>query len=140
VDRLQTAAGVAFPLAVDERGAIALVTTGDHVDQAIGLILATAPGERAMRPDFGCDLHRFTFETIDAGAVARIEADVRAALARWEPRIEVLSVEVDLARIEERTLRLTVGYRVRATGALRLVTQAFEMTPVEPEAGGGSAP
>lgn len=134
------AGGVAFPLAVDERGGIALVSTADHIDASIGLILATAPGERAMRPDFGCALHRFEFETVDAGAVARIEEDVRAALGRWEPRVEVLSVEVDLARIEERDLRLTIGYRIRATGALRAVTHAFEMTPVETEPGGGSAP
>lgn len=133
---VQPAAGVAFPLMVDERGAMGLAAVGDHIDQAIGLVLATAPGERAMRPDFGCDLHRFEFETIDAAAVARIEADVRAALDRWEPRVEVLSVEVDLARIEARRLLLTIGYRIRATGVLRSVGQAFEMQPVETDTGG----
>ena len=138
MDRLQESAGVAFPFAVDEQGAVALSDVGHHIDQSIGLILATAPGERAMRPDFGCAAHQFTFETIDAAAIARIEADVREALERWEPRVEVLSVEVDLARLAEQAVVVTVGCRVKATGALRVVAQAFEVSPIESETAGGT--
>src|SRR5829696_8764458 len=91
--------GLSFPLQVDHRGAIALATGDEDIAQAIGLILSTAPGERPMRPEFGCEIHNFLFDTIDASTVAEMEAAVRAALARWEPRIEVASVEFDLSDV-----------------------------------------
>ena len=82
--------GIAFPLQVDRRGGMALAHDETDVDQAIQLILSTAPGERPMRPEFGCGVHDFVFDTIDATTVARMEEEIRSALDRWEPRIEVL--------------------------------------------------
>src|SRR3954467_12700392 len=90
--------GIAFPLQVDRRGGVALARDETDVDQAIQLILATAPGERPMRPEFGCGVHDFVFDTIDAGTVGRMEIAIRDALDHWEPRIEVLDVAFDLGR------------------------------------------
>src|ERR671915_1684863 len=92
--------GVAFPLQVDRRGGIALARDETDVDQAIQLILSTAPGERPMRPEFGCGVHDFVFDTIDAGTVARMETEIRAALDHWEPRIEVVDVDFDLSAVD----------------------------------------
>ena len=89
--------GVAFPLQVDRRGGIALASDETDVDQAIHLILSTAKGERPMRPDFGCGVHDFVFDTIDATTVAQMEGEVREALDHWEPRIEVVDVDFDLS-------------------------------------------
>lgn len=131
-DPLVFRAGVAFPMRVDQRGGIGLAQADDHIDQSIALILATAPGERAMRPDFGCELHSFTFEAIDVIAVERIEGHVRRALDRWEPRIEVLSIDLDLSRLERQLLMLSIGYRLRATGRLRRTApQYFEVSIVD---------
>ena len=77
--------GLAFPLQVDRRGGIALARDEQDIDQAIMLILGTAHGERPMRPEFGCGVHDFVFDTIDAGTVGRMEEAIRSALARWEP-------------------------------------------------------
>ena len=90
--------GVAFPLQVDRRGGIALASDETDVDQAIHLILSTAKGERPMRPEFGCGVHDFVFDTIDATTVAQMEGEVRDALDHWEPRIEVVDVDFDLVR------------------------------------------
>ena len=81
--------GLAFPLQVDRRGGIALARDEQDIDQAIQLILGTAPGERPMRPEFGCGVHDFVFDSIDANTVGRMEDAIRTALERWEPRIEV---------------------------------------------------
>ena len=89
--------GVAFPLQVDRRGGIALASDETDVDQAIHLILSTAKGERPMRPEFGCGVHDFVFDTIDATTVAQMEVEVRDALDHWEPRIEVIDVDFDLS-------------------------------------------
>ena len=58
--------GLAFPLRVDARGGLALVAEDEDVREAIVLILGTAPGERPMRPEFGCGIHDHVFESVDA--------------------------------------------------------------------------
>ena len=123
--------GLSFPLGVDHAGGLSLASGEADVEQAIGLILATAPGERSMRPEFGCAVHDLVFETIDAAAVGRIDSAVRAALERWEPRIEVQSVDVDLAGMREGRVDICVGYHIRATSSRRNLVHPFFVIPDE---------
>jgi uncharacterized protein len=123
--------GLAFPLQVDRRGGIALARDEQDIDQAIMLILGTAPGERPMRPEFGCGVHDFVFDTIDATTVAQMEAEVRDALDHWEPRIEVLAVEFDLSAVDRGELLINIGYRLRATNHLRNLVYPFYIIPAE---------
>jgi hypothetical protein len=123
--------GVAFPLQVDRRGGIALAHDETDVDQAIQLILGTAPGERPMRPEFGCGVHDFVFDTIDAGTVARMETEIRSALDRWEPRIEVADVDFDLSGVERGELLINIAYRLRATNHMRNLVYPFYVIPAE---------
>lgn len=123
--------GVAFPLQVDRRGGIALAHDETDVDQAIQLILSTAPGERPMRPEFGCGVHDFVFDTIDAGTVARMETEVRAALDRWEPRIEVTGLDFDLSGVDRGELLINIDYRLRATNHMRNLVYPFYVIPAE---------
>jgi phage baseplate assembly protein W len=125
--------GLAFPLRVDHRGGLALAGGEEDIEQAIRLILATAPGERSMRPGFGCTVHDLVFETIDAAMVGRIDASVRAALDRWEPRIEVLDIEFDFTSTGEGRLDIIVGYRVRLTNHKRNLVYPFYVIPSEEE-------
>ena len=123
--------GIAFPLQVDRRGGIALAHDETDVDQAIQLILGTAPGERPMRPEFGCGVHDFVFDTIDAGTVSRMETEIRAALDRWEPRIEVSELDFDLDGVERGELLINIGYRLRATNHMRNLVYPFYVIPAE---------
>ena len=123
--------GLAFPLQVDRRGGIALARDEQDIDQAIQLILGTAPGERPMRPEFGCGVHDFVFDTIDAGTVARMETEIRAALDRWEPRIEVRSVDFDVTHAVEGLLTIDIGFTVRATNTDRNLVYPFYVIPAE---------
>jgi uncharacterized protein len=127
-------AGLAFPLQVDRRGGIALAHEGTDVEQAIGLIVSTAPGERPMRPEFGCGAHDYVFERIDGYALGRIEHEVRVALKRWEPRIEVLSVGFDTAKAGEGVLVIDIGYRLLATNDVRNLVYPFYVIPAEEHA------
>src|SRR5256885_11662495 len=117
--------GLAFPLQVDRLGGIALASGEQDIDQAIELILSTAPGERPMRPEFGCGVHDFVFDTIDAGTVGRLETEVRRALDRWEPRIVVEEVEFDLSRVDDGQLLINIGYRLCATNHKRNLVYPF---------------
>ena len=125
--------GLAFPLAVDRRGAIALVSDHNDVEQAIAIILSTAPGERPMRPEFGCGVHDYVFDVIDAGTLGRMEEEIRRALERWEPRIDVLQVDFELDGNADGSLAITIEYRLRATNDVRNLVYPFYVVPAEEE-------
>src|SRR3954464_14050508 len=117
--------GIAFPLQVDRRGGIALAHDETDVDQAIQLILGTAPGERPMRPEFGCGVHDFVFDAIDANTIGNMEQAIRDALARWEPRIEVRAVDFDASDANSGLLTIDITYEVRATNTSRNLVYPF---------------
>ena len=123
--------GLAFPLQVDRRGGIALARDETDIEQAIELILATAPGERPMRPEFGCGVHDFVFDSIDASTVGRMELAIRDALDRWEPRVVVDSVEFNLDEVAAGRLIIDIGYHVRATNNMRNLVYPFYVIPAE---------
>lgn len=106
--------GWAFPVQVDGDGNFARARGEERVRQSIHLILATAPGERIMRPKFGCAIHDLVFAARHPD-VASLAADaVREALELWEPRIEVLAVRA-VDGDEPTLLLIHVDYRLRAT-------------------------
>ena len=123
--------GVSFPLQADQRGVLALAHGVNDIEQAISLILGTAPGERPMRPEFGCAVHDFVFDTIDAEMVGRVETAVHQALARWEPRIEVVALDFDLGDVDRGKLGITITYRVLATSRLYNLVYPFYVVPAE---------
>ena len=123
--------GLAFPLQVDRRGGIALARDETDVEQAIELILGTAPGERPMRPEFGCGVHDFVFDSVDATTVGRMELAIRDALDRWEPRVVVETVEFNLDEVADGRLIIDIGYRVRVTNTMRNLVYPFYVIPAE---------
>jgi len=126
-------AGLGFPLGIDHRGAVALARGEDDIEQAIAIILGTAPGERPMRPEFGCDVHDFVFEAVDAATIGRIEGAIRGALDRWEPRIQVEDIDFDLDEVNAGRLGITINYRVRATNTQRNLVYPFYVIPGDEE-------
>lgn len=123
--------GWAYPLRLDGSGAFALADGPDDLDQAIRLILGTAYGERPMRPEYGCGIHDLLFDAIDPSLSGRVAIDVRAALARWEPRIEVVDVRATPHPVEAAVLLIAVDYRVRATNDRRNLVFPFYSIPEE---------
>ena len=123
--------GIGFPLRVDARGALKLVSDDEDVREAIALILSTAHGERPMRPEFGCGIHDYVFDVIDAQTVGRLEYEVRVALDRWEPRIDVLDVRFDASRSREGVIAIEIDYQLRATNDLRNLVFPFYLIPAE---------
>lgn len=123
--------GLSFPLQADQRGVLALAHGVSDIEQAIRVILGTAPGERPMRPEFGCAVHDLVFDTIDAELVGKVEAAVHAALVRWEPRIEVTGLDFDLGESDQGTLVITINYRVLSTSRLYNLVYPFYVIPAE---------
>jgi hypothetical protein len=123
--------GLAFPLSVDARGGIALADGTDDVDQAIAIVLGTAPGERPMRPEFGCRVHEHLFDVLDASTLGRIETAIRDALDRWEPRVEIVDVAFVIEHQDEGRLEVLLTYRIRETGSERNLVHPFYLIPEE---------
>jgi len=125
--------GLAFPMRVNRQGALALVTHDDDIREAITVILGTMPGERPMRPAFGCAIHDHVFSGIDGHTLGRIDHDVRVALDRWEPRAQVLQVDFDLSERDAGRLLIDITYRIRSTNDVRNLVYPFYLVPSEVE-------
>jgi phage baseplate assembly protein W len=123
--------GLSFPLRLDRRGAVALARGHEDLEQAIRLILGTAPGERPMRPEFGCGVHERVFDSIDPSMLGSLAQDVRIALDRWEPRIRVQAIDFDLDGADEGRLGIVITYVVRATNTARNLVYPFYVIPAE---------
>lgn len=100
-------------------GSIAMVEEEASVRQAILLLLSTSPGERVMRPNYGCELRKLIFSPNDDTSAGLAIHYVRRALELWEPRIDI--VQLDAIRDEDDPVKLTVylEYRVRTTQHLQ---------------------
>lgn len=121
--------GWAFPLQTDATGGIALVGRERAIEKSIRLILGTSPGERPMRPEFGCRIHEYLFAPADAQTAGAIAAEVRHALRRWEPRIEVADVVVSFDARESTLLYIDVRYSIKATNDRRNLVFPFYVIP-----------
>lgn len=108
--------GWSMPVELDPRtGLVATVAYEADIRQSILIILETAPGERVMRPNFGCGIHELVFDAVDSTVIQRIKSLVEEALRRCEARIDVLGVAVDEEATSEGQLKVEVEYRVRKT-------------------------
>ena len=103
---------------ISPTGGITMVDEDASVRQAVLLLLTTSPGERVMRPDYGCDLRKLIFSPNDDTTAGLAKHYVKKALDRWEPRIEVLHLDADDSPEAPDRLLITLEYRVRATQAV----------------------
>ena len=126
-------AGLSYPLGTDATGGVALVNSDRELEQAIRLILGTACGERPMRPEFGCRIHDHVFNTATSATAGQIAYDVRQALERWEPRIEILDVGVSFDAMESGVLYVDISYQVRGLNDPRNLVFPFYVIPSHEE-------
>lgn len=121
--------GWAFPLRTDATGGIALVSREREIEEAIRLILGTSPGERPMRPEFGCRINEFVFASADGTTASAISAEVKAALRRWEPRIDVEDIVVTFDAKDPTVMYIDIRYAIRRTNDRRNLVFPFYVIP-----------
>jgi uncharacterized protein len=126
--------GWAFPLRTDPTGRVALVSGTEEVEQSIRLILMTAPGERPMRPEFGCAVHDYVFAPADASTAGDIAYAVRVAINRWEPRVDLGDVTVRFDAVDRGVLYVDIEYSLRGTNSPRNLVFPFYVIPPHQEA------
>lgn len=85
-----------FPVIPTSRSREMLLVSGpDKVRQSIWIILETEPGERLMRPAFGCGLRRYLMKPNTSATRALMQRDIERALSTWEPRIRLEGISVN---------------------------------------------
>jgi uncharacterized protein len=107
--------GMKFPPGIDALGRVAWSEGEQNLHESIQIILQTEPGERLMLPEFGGGLGRFRFEPNTVVTRTLIAQQITRALARWEPRIAVESVEVEADPAESCAATAAIVYRVVST-------------------------
>ncbi|HUL26362.1 MAG TPA: GPW/gp25 family protein [Streptosporangiaceae bacterium] len=136
-------AGWAFPLRTDATGSMALVTEDREIAEAIRLVLGTSPGERPMRPEFGSRLAEYVFAPANATTAGQLANEVRVALERWEPRIDVGDVDIGFSDAASGIVYIDVHYQIRGDNDPRNLVFPFyiipDQQPAELTAASGSA-
>ncbi|CAN5613461.1 GPW/gp25 family protein [soil metagenome] len=125
--------GFSWPFGVDHTGSIALTRGAADLDRSIELVLMTAPGERLMRPLFGCRIWELLFEPITDGLLGLMNAYVRSALSQWEPRIVVDDVSAAPTEAYSSLVNISIAYTVRATNDRRNLVYPFYVIPHDAE-------
>lgn len=126
--------GITFPMRVDQSGSIAMGSGADDIDANLKVVLITAPGERVMRPQFGCRIWDLVFEPINANTLGLMSEAVKDAVSQWEPRVDLIDVEIvpdpgDIGRV-----LIELKFRVKATNDVRNLVHPFYVIPREGEA------
>src|SRR5690242_7508820 len=117
--------GLAFPLRVGATGLAESAGVG-RVEESIRIILGTQYGERVMRPRFGANLKSLLFAPNNATTASLASYYVTEALARWEPRIDLLDVLVTNA-VDEAQLVIEIRYQLRATAQEHRLVYPFPL-------------
>jgi phage baseplate assembly protein W len=120
--------GWKFPLQVTPNGKIAQARYEQRIEESIYLILSTARGERVMLPDFGCGIHELVFESNNPTTLSVITQQVRRALVAYEPRIDVLDINVETTPEQPNLLLIRIDYRIRTNNALGNLVYPFYIT------------
>lgn len=129
-DSAFTGRGFSYPMGVNSQGGIQMVTGTENVERSMRLILGTAYGERPMRPEFGCAIHDMVFEPGTIDLITRMKIEVEDSLIRWEPRVDVLDVDVRYDGDPSRVL-ITVNYQLKGSYDPRNLLVPFYVIPTE---------
>lgn len=108
-------------------GGLQLVHGDAAIRQSIMLLLTTVPGERVMRPDYGCPLNRLLFWPNDATTAGLAIHYVRQAIRRFESRIQIIRLDAGADRLDPGVLAISLEYRVRQTGTIETLDASIRL-------------
>ncbi len=84
---------------------------------SLEILLTTAPGERVMQPDYGCDMEELLFENVDTTTKTLVADKIENSILYFEPRIDLETVRLDDSREWEGVIFIQIVFRVRSTNS-----------------------
>lgn len=110
--------GWGFPPAFDKGSrSVGMVAGEEDIDESLRILMGTRFLERVMRPDYGCGLRAMVFENINESTLTLLRNAIQRAVLHYEPRIDLVGIEVDKTSAKEGVLYITLDYRIRATNS-----------------------
>lgn len=110
--------GWSFPPEFDRHeGAVRMTSDEDDIRASLEILFGTTQGERFLTPKYGLDVHDLLFEPTSTTMRAFLRDRARAAILLYEPRIELLSLEVDTPDPNGGGLLISIEYAVRSTNS-----------------------
>ncbi|HEY2748327.1 MAG TPA: GPW/gp25 family protein [Polyangia bacterium] len=110
---------------MDRAGGIAMSDLDESIRQSMLIILGTAPGERVMRPAFGCGIHDLVYAPNNLNTASLAAHFCIEALGKWEPRIEEIEAQAESSDVDLNRLDINIKYKVRATNTSRNLVYPF---------------
>lgn len=123
--------GLAFPLHLTDQSRLALVSDDANIRRSIRIIIFTVPGERVMRPSFGCEIHSLVFHPCNDQTAALAERYVTEALNLWESRIDLVGVNVTFGDTEAGEMIVSIEYKIRYRHEVNSMVLPYYIRPVE---------
>jgi uncharacterized protein len=120
-----------FPPKIGSQGGLALTNDRNEIEQAMGIIIMTVPGQRVMRPAFGCRIHELLFAPNNQTTAAQAARFVKDALLMWEPRVTIRDVQTHIDPDMANRLLIEVKYSIKSTGDPRSLVFPFYLIPEE---------
>lgn len=96
---------------------VAMLEQEADIASSLEVLLTTAPGERIMLPDYGCNMEELVFESLDTNLKTLMADKIESAILYYEPRIEVEKVRLDTSRELEGVVLIELIYRVKTTNS-----------------------
>jgi phage baseplate assembly protein W len=110
--------GWSFPPTFNlDRGGVEMLEEEADIASSLEILLTTAPGERTMVPQYGCNLDELVFESLDTRMKTLMADKVESAILYHEPRIELEGVRLDDTTELEGVVLIEVTYRVKSTNS-----------------------
>ena len=92
-------------------GDLISLSNENAIARAVRNIVLTTPGEKFFDPDFGSSVSEILFENVDDITAISIEDEIKNCLANYEPRVELIDVEVD-PNFDENQFDVLIKYRI----------------------------
>lgn len=108
--------GWGFPPAFEkETKKVSMVSNETDIAESLHILLSTEPGERLMRPEYGCNLRKFIFERHDASFIAGLNHTINQAILNFEPRIDFIDAKVITSNELDGIIHIEVNYKIIIT-------------------------
>jgi phage baseplate assembly protein W len=105
------------PEFVLETGEVLMTSDEEDIQASLRILLGTALGERFLNPKYGLDLHEMLFEPMSTTMTTFLKDRAKTTILIYEPRINLLSLELDTSAQTEGKVSIIVDYEVRATNS-----------------------
>ena len=96
----------------------------EDVDEGLRILLGTYPGERLMRPDYGCRLRDYCFRNYESDTISQIDEEIRNAITTFESRVIIENIDYKMDEIND-VLEIIIDYKVIATNSRRNLVYPF---------------